>query len=76
MAPIDACQPQEESELSGIPRDGGHANLLQISRKTTHNIVNDLHELKAEEFAWFQLFPKGINRFKENRPVQISSLDY
>ena len=76
MGPIDAHQPQENSELIGIPSDGEQCKLLQISRKTTENIVNDRHEPKAEEYAWYHLFPYGINGLKEIRPVPISPLDY
>ncbi len=34
------------------------------------------YELKAEEFAWYFLFPLGKNGFKEERPVKITALDY
>ncbi|GBN32811.1 hypothetical protein AVEN_85060-1, partial [Araneus ventricosus] len=33
-------------------------------------------ELKAEEFAWFHLFPYGNNGLNEERSVKITPLDY
>ncbi|GIY13376.1 ATP-dependent DNA helicase [Caerostris extrusa] len=51
-------------------------NLNEITSKTKDNIVNVDHELKAEEFAWYFLFPYGKNGFKEGRPVKITALDY
>ena len=49
---------------------------LKIVRKTDENIVNERHELKAEEFAWFYLFPCGKNELNQRRIVKISPLDY
>lgn len=70
MAPIDCAQPdvEDELEISG--------NLNKIVRKTRDNIVNEVHELRAEEFAWYFLFPNGINGLKEDRSVKITPLDY
>ncbi|GFR06815.1 ATP-dependent DNA helicase [Trichonephila clavata] len=59
MAPIDVMQPNVEDELQ-VSR-----NLNEITRKTTDNIVNVGHELKAEELAWYFLFPYGKNRLEE-----------
>lgn len=70
MAPIDVMQPNVEDEIQ-VSR-----NLNEITRKTKDNIVNVGHELKAEEFAWYYLFPYGKNGFKEDRPVKITALDY
>ncbi|GIY31477.1 ATP-dependent DNA helicase [Caerostris extrusa] len=70
MAPIDVMQPNVEDEIQ-VSR-----NLNEITRKTKNNIVNVDHELKAEEFAWYFLFPYGKNGFKEGRPVKITALDY
>lgn len=71
MAPIDFQQPDVEQELEVSE------NLNEIIRKTKDNIVNVEHELKAEEFGWFNLFPYGKNGLNEpTRPVKISPLDY
>ncbi|KNE86955.1 hypothetical protein PSTG_19676, partial [Puccinia striiformis f. sp. tritici PST-78] len=70
MAPIDCAQPDVEDELEVS------SNLNEITRKTRDNIVNEAHELKSEEFAWYFLFPYGINGLKEERPVKITPLDY
>ncbi|GIY52632.1 hypothetical protein CDAR_584341 [Caerostris darwini] len=70
MAPIDVMQPNVENEIQ-VSR-----NLNEITRKTKDNIVNVDHELKAEEFVWYFLFPYGKNGFKEGRPVKITALDY
>lgn len=70
MLPIDSAQPDVEDELEVSE------NVNEIKRKTNNNIVNEGHELKAEEFAWYQLFPYGRNGLKEQRPVNISPLDY
>ncbi|GIY78100.1 ATP-dependent DNA helicase [Caerostris extrusa] len=69
MAPIDVMQPNVEDEIQ-VSR-----NLNKITRKTKDNIVNENHELKAEEFAWYFCFPME-NGFKEERPVKITALDY
>ncbi|KAL1493591.1 hypothetical protein ABEB36_009292 [Hypothenemus hampei] len=62
MLPIDNAQPHIENvlEVSG--------NVNEIRRKTNDNIGNEAHEIKAEEFAWYQLFPYGTNGLKEQRP--------
>lgn len=70
MAPIDCVQPDVEDELEV------HENVNEIRRKTRDNIVNVEHELKAEELAWFFLFPYGINGLKQSREVKITPLDY
>ncbi|CAG5052131.1 unnamed protein product [Parnassius apollo] len=70
MLPIDSVQPDVEDELEVSE------NVNEIRRKTNNNIVNEAYELKAEEFAWYQLFPYGKNGLKEQRPVNISPLDY
>ncbi|GFY58570.1 ATP-dependent DNA helicase [Trichonephila inaurata madagascariensis] len=70
MAPIDAMQPNVEDELQ-VSR-----NLNEISRKTTDNIANVGHELKAEEPAWYFLFSYGKNGLKEQRSEAITPLDY
>ena len=71
MAQIDFREPDIEQryELSD--------ELNKIVRKTKNNIVNVHHELRAEEFSWFYLFPFGINGLREtSRRVKISHLDY
>ncbi|GIY15745.1 ATP-dependent DNA helicase [Caerostris darwini] len=70
MAPIDVMQPNVEDEIQDS------RNLNEITRKTKDNIVNVDHELKAEEFAWYFLFPYGKNGFKEERSEKITALDY
>lgn len=70
MAPIDCAQPDVEDELEVS------SNLNEITRKTRDNIVNEAHELKSEEYAWYFLFPYGINGLKQERPVKITPLDY
>ncbi|VVC90599.1 unnamed protein product, partial [Leptidea sinapis] len=62
MLPIDSVQPDVEVELEVSE------NVNEIRRKTNNNIVNEAYELKAEEFAWYQLFPYGKNGLKEQRP--------
>lgn len=50
---------------------------MTVNRVTKGNIVNVRHELKAEEFAWFYLFPFGVNGLRqEGRQVDITPLDY
>ncbi|KAJ8665541.1 hypothetical protein QAD02_007203 [Eretmocerus hayati] len=71
MLPNDACQPDVEDLLlvTTYPNE--------IIRKTDNNIVNTDHELRAEEYAWYHLFPFGINGLREpNRAVPITPLDY
>ena len=70
MAPIDSFQPDIEEELETS------SNLNEIVRKTDNNIVKVAHELKAEEYSWFFLFPYGKNGLKEPRPNKISPLYY
>ncbi|GFQ77643.1 ATP-dependent DNA helicase [Trichonephila clavata] len=74
MAPIDVTQPNVEDELQ-VSR-----NLNEITRKTTDDIVNVGHELKAEDLAWHFLFPYGKNGLKEQRSgklyIYITPLDY
>lgn len=70
MGPIGVMPPNVENELQ-VSR-----NLNEITRKTKDNIVNVGHELKAEELAWYFLFPYGKNGFNEQRPVRITALDY
>ncbi|KAL3271802.1 hypothetical protein HHI36_022272 [Cryptolaemus montrouzieri] len=70
MLPIDSVQPDVEDELEVSE------NVNEIRRKTNNNIVNEAYELKAEEFAWYQLFPYGKNGLKEQRPINITPLDY
>lgn len=69
MLPIDSAQPDVEDELAVSE------NVNEIRRKTNDSIVNKGHEIKAEEFALYQLFPYDKNGLKEQRPVNISSLD-
>ena len=47
-----------------------------LRRKTGNNIVNQNHELKAEELSWIGLLPYGINGLNNSRPVRITPLDY
>jgi len=70
MAPIDCAQPivDNELEVSG--------NIHEIRRKTRYNIVNTEHEHRAEELAWYFLFPYGINGWGEQREIKITPLDY
>ena len=70
MGPIDCVQPDVEEELEVSD------NLNEIVRKTRDNIVNEAHEWKSEEFAWYFLFPNGINGLKQQRQVTITPLDY
>ncbi|KAG5666270.1 hypothetical protein PVAND_017605 [Polypedilum vanderplanki] len=70
MAPIDFDLPDVEDVLIE------NENINEIVRKTNDNIVNVNHEKKAEEYAWFHLFPYGINGLKETRDVDITVLDY
>jgi hypothetical protein len=70
MMPVDYAQPAEEDELEVSD------NINEIRRKARDNIVNIGHEPKHEEFAWYNLFPYGINGLTETRPVYITPLDY
>lgn len=70
MAPIDVAPPDVEDVFVESN------NINEIVRKTANNIVNVNHEMKAEEFSWYFLFPYGVNGLKEDREVQISPLDY
>jgi len=51
-------------------------NLNEIRRRTKDNIVNVNNEIKAEEMAWYYLFPYGKNGLNENRPFKITPLRY
>ncbi|GFV85977.1 uncharacterized protein TNCV_203571 [Trichonephila clavipes] len=70
MAPIDCAEPNVEDgvEISD--------NRNEIRRKTKINIVNEVHEWKAEEYAWYFHFSYGKNRLREQRDVPITPLDY
>ncbi|CAG9799443.1 unnamed protein product [Chironomus riparius] len=70
MGPIDCVQPDVEEELEVSE------SLNEIVRKTRDNLVNEAHEWKSEEFAWYYLFPNGVNGLKDQRPVKITPLDY
>ena len=70
MAPIDCLQPVVEDELEVSD------NINEIRRKTRDNIVNIEYELRAEELAWYFLFPHGINGWGEQRENKITPLDY
>ncbi|KAG5680197.1 hypothetical protein PVAND_009722 [Polypedilum vanderplanki] len=70
MAPIDFDLPDVEDIINE------NENIDEIVRKTNDNIVNVNHEKKAEEYAWFHLFPYGINGLRETRDVNITVLDY
>lgn len=70
MLPIDCVQLDVSDELD-ISN-----NINEIRRKTSKNIVNEAHEMKAEEFAWYFLFPNGTNGLKQERGVRITPLDY
>ncbi len=70
MHPIDIAQPEVEDAFIFNEKTN------ELIRKTKDNIINEAHELKAEEFAWYYLFPYGRNGFKEKREVNITPLDY
>lgn len=70
MAPVDYEHPDVEDELQES------RNINEIVRKTKDNIVNVTSEFKAEELAWFYLFPYGKNGLNEQRQVKITPLDY
>lgn len=70
MAPIDCAEPNVEDEIEISVNDN------EIRRKTKDNIVNEAHELKAEEYTWYFLFPYGKNGLREQRDVPITPLDY
>ncbi|GFU38688.1 ATP-dependent DNA helicase [Nephila pilipes] len=70
MAPIDYNQSIVENELEVSE------NVNEIVRKTKDNIVNVNHEKRAEEYAWYYLFPYGVHGLNEDRPVKITTLDY
>jgi Helitron helicase-like domain at N-terminus len=74
--PVDSIQMKEESVLKEVPGKGEKVPVNRITRKTEKNIVNDNHELKTEEMAWFQLFPYGVNGINQRRISQITPLDY
>ncbi|KAG5872170.1 hypothetical protein JTB14_010731 [Gonioctena quinquepunctata] len=66
MLPIESAQPDVANELEVSE------NVNEIRRKTNDNIVNEAHEIKAEELARYQLFPHGKNGLKSQRPVNLS----
>ncbi|GFY44977.1 ATP-dependent DNA helicase [Trichonephila inaurata madagascariensis] len=70
MAPIDRAEPNVEDEVEIY--DNGN----EIRCKTQNKTVNEAHELKAEECAWYFLFPYGKNGLREQRDVLITPLDY
>ena len=70
MFPVESTQPDVDDELQISE------NLNEIVRKTKDNIVNVTHELKSEEFAWYHLYPYGVNGFYQSRLVKITPLDY
>lgn len=78
MAPTDMRQPLIGTMLRGVNNEiDKESNLLEITRKRQDNIVKTNHELKAEELAFFHLFPDGKNGQKQEfRPVSITTLDY
>lgn len=79
MSHIDVQQPPIENHLKGVLTTDDEKKKYQfanITRKTEGNIVHTNRELKAEEFAWYFLFPYGKNGLRESRPVAITSLDY
>ena len=65
---IDSSDDEENTEES--------VNLASLKRKTANNIVNQNHELKAEELSWVGLFAYGINGLNTVRAVRITPLDY
>ncbi|GBN24972.1 hypothetical protein AVEN_5341-1 [Araneus ventricosus] len=70
MAPKDCIQPDVDDEYEILQ------NVNEIKRETRGNIVTEVREKQAEEFAWYFLFPYGINGLKEERSVRITRLDY
>ena len=79
LMPIDRPQPsvKEYIDISDDEENTEESiNLASLRRKTGNNIVNQNHELKAEELSWIGLFPYGINGLNNNRPVRITPLDY
>ncbi|GFT98397.1 hypothetical protein NPIL_656301 [Nephila pilipes] len=71
MAAIDYNQSIVENELEVSE------NVNEIVLKTMlDNIVNVNHEKRAEEYAWYYLFPYGVHGLNEDRPVKITTLDY
>ncbi|GFU37658.1 uncharacterized protein NPIL_464071 [Nephila pilipes] len=69
-APIDCAEPNVEDKIE-ISNNG-----KEIRLKTKDSIVNEAHELKAEEYACYFLFPYGKNGLREQRYVPITPLDY
>uniref|UniRef100_A0A1A9Z9Y0 Uncharacterized protein n=1 Tax=Glossina pallidipes TaxID=7398 RepID=A0A1A9Z9Y0_GLOPL len=48
----------------------------EIIRQIKNNVVNETHEYeKEEEFAWFFLFPRGINGLENNRSIKLMPLE-
>lgn len=69
MAPVDCYQPDVEDKFNISENNN------EIVRKTKGNIDNESHELRVQHFAWFYLFPYGINGLKGKKPVNILLLD-
>lgn len=73
LRPIDENIPDIESV---IERQAENAPLYTLRRKTT-NPIQMHNEIRAEELAWFFLFPKGRNGLHEPlRTYPITPLDY
>jgi len=68
MMNCDIPQPDVEDEFTIQGRT--------IIRKTKDNLVNINVEKKAEEFAWWHLFPYGINGLNQERQVKMTPLQY
>lgn len=62
MALVDCNQPDVVNEF------GVSGNNNKIVRKPK-DIVNVSYEFKVEDFAWFYLFPYGINHLKEKKDL-------
>lgn len=69
MLPDDIPQPDVNDEFEVAD------NLNDIHRKSKDTIVNVQHESKAEEYAWYHLFPYGVNGLRENWKVKITTLE-
>jgi len=72
LRPVDEAIPDVQSVIEKEIQD---APLYTLRRKTTEPL--QMHtELRAEELAWFFLFPKGRNGLHEPRQYSITPLDY
>ncbi|GFR26382.1 uncharacterized protein TNCT_70581 [Trichonephila clavata] len=69
MAPIDRVEPNVEDEIEISDDDN------EIKRKTKNNIVIEAHELKAEDFSWYFLFPYCKKILREQYNVPITPLE-